>query len=166
MANGSLKINFHRINSERKYFIFLNASSQVFCQCLRLIHCVKRVQTRSFFWSLFSRIRTKYGEILRFWTLHAVILSCDNEILSYVVVLISHIYSLQYFKETLQVKVIYYESSFREASFIEQVKEISKKILMQCRGIPICLKPSRALPSLLSLKLSQALQRRHFAKHL
>ena len=28
-------------------------------------HCVKRVQIRSFFWSVFSRIRTEYGEILR-----------------------------------------------------------------------------------------------------
>ena len=26
-------------------------------------HCVKSVQIRSFFWSLFSRIRTDYGEI-------------------------------------------------------------------------------------------------------
>ena len=26
-------------------------------------HCVKSVQTRSFFWSVFSRIRTEYGEI-------------------------------------------------------------------------------------------------------
>ena len=28
-------------------------------------HCVKSVQIRSFFWSLFSHIRTEYGEILR-----------------------------------------------------------------------------------------------------
>ena len=26
-------------------------------------HCVKSVQTRGFFWSVFSRIRTEYGEI-------------------------------------------------------------------------------------------------------
>ena len=26
-------------------------------------HCVKSVQIRSFFWSMFSRIRTEYGEI-------------------------------------------------------------------------------------------------------
>ena len=26
-------------------------------------HCVKSVQTRVFFWSVFSRIRTEYGEI-------------------------------------------------------------------------------------------------------
>ena len=29
------------------------------------LHCVKCVQIRSFFWSIFSRIRTVYGEILR-----------------------------------------------------------------------------------------------------
>ena len=29
------------------------------------IHCVKRVQIRSFFWSVFSRIRTESGELLR-----------------------------------------------------------------------------------------------------
>ena len=28
-------------------------------------HCVKSVQMRSFFWSVFSRIRTEYGEMLR-----------------------------------------------------------------------------------------------------
>ena len=33
------------------------------------VHCVKSVQIRSFFWSVFSRIRTEYGEILRIWTL-------------------------------------------------------------------------------------------------
>ena len=30
-----------------------------------LRHCVKSVQIRSYFWSVFSRIRTEYGEILR-----------------------------------------------------------------------------------------------------
>ena len=29
----------------------------------RRIHCMKSVQMRSFFWSVFSRIRTEYGEI-------------------------------------------------------------------------------------------------------
>ena len=29
---------------------------------IRLVHCVKNVQIRSFFWSIFSRIRTEYGE--------------------------------------------------------------------------------------------------------
>ena len=28
-------------------------------------HCVKSVQIQSFFWSVFSRIQTDYGEILR-----------------------------------------------------------------------------------------------------
>ena len=28
------------------------------------IHCVKSVQIRNYFWSVFSRIRTEYGEIL------------------------------------------------------------------------------------------------------
>ena len=28
-------------------------------------HCVKSVQIRSFYWSVFSRIRTEYGEIPR-----------------------------------------------------------------------------------------------------
>ena len=28
-------------------------------------HCVKSVQTRSFFWSVFSRIWTEYGDLLR-----------------------------------------------------------------------------------------------------
>ena len=28
-------------------------------------HCVKRVQMRSYFWSVFSCIRTEYGDLLR-----------------------------------------------------------------------------------------------------
>ena len=32
---------------------------------LKLLHCVKSVQIRSFYWSVFSRIRTEHGEILR-----------------------------------------------------------------------------------------------------
>ena len=32
-------------------------------------HCVNCVQIRSFFWSVFSRVRTEYGEILCIWTL-------------------------------------------------------------------------------------------------
>ena len=31
-----------------------------------MMHCVKNVQIRSFFWSVFPRIRTEYGEILRY----------------------------------------------------------------------------------------------------
>ena len=41
---------------------------------IRQRHCVKSVQIRSDFWSVFSRIRTEYGEntdhtLLRIWTL-------------------------------------------------------------------------------------------------
>ena len=44
-------------------------------------HCLKIVQLRSNFWSVFSRVRTEYGvrmrentdqKLLRIWTLHAV----------------------------------------------------------------------------------------------
>ena len=35
------------------------------CYIISSFHCVKSVQTQSFFWSVFSRIRTEYGEILR-----------------------------------------------------------------------------------------------------
>ena len=28
------------------------------------IHCIKSVQIRSFFWSVFSHIRTEYGDLL------------------------------------------------------------------------------------------------------
>ena len=39
-----------------------------------ILHCLKFVQMRSFFWSVFSRIQSKYGKIrnqkkLRIWTL-------------------------------------------------------------------------------------------------
>ena len=34
-----------------------------FSVTLTAIHCVKSIQIRSFFWSVFSRIRTEYGEI-------------------------------------------------------------------------------------------------------
>ena len=33
----------------------------------RVSHCVKSVQLWSFFWSVFSRIQTEYGEILRIY---------------------------------------------------------------------------------------------------
>ena len=35
-------------------------------------HCVKGVQIRSFFWSVFSRIRTEYGKIRSIWTLSRI----------------------------------------------------------------------------------------------
>ena len=59
-------------------------------QFYSVYHCVKSVHIRSFFWSVFSRIRNEYGDIrnispysvrawentdqekLRIWTLHAV----------------------------------------------------------------------------------------------
>ena len=62
---------------------------RIFHICFFIDHCVKSVQIRSFFWSVVSRIRTKYGEIrgispylvqirentdqkkLRIWTLFA-----------------------------------------------------------------------------------------------
>ena len=31
--------------------------------CLKVRHCVKSIQIRSFLWSVFSRIRTEYGEL-------------------------------------------------------------------------------------------------------
>ena len=34
------------------------------CLLKRFFHCVKSVQIRSFFWSVFSRIWTEYGEIM------------------------------------------------------------------------------------------------------
>ena len=36
-----------------------------FCRDANHFHCVKSVQTRSYFWSVFSRIWTEYGEIQR-----------------------------------------------------------------------------------------------------
>ena len=35
-------------------------------QCFLQKHCAKSVQIRSYFWSIFSRSRTEYGEIGRF----------------------------------------------------------------------------------------------------
>ena len=32
---------------------------------IRIFHCVKSVQIRSYFWSVFSFIRTEYGDLLR-----------------------------------------------------------------------------------------------------
>ena len=38
------------------------------------IHCLKSLQIRSYIWSVFSRIRTEYGEILRIRTEYGEIL--------------------------------------------------------------------------------------------
>ena len=35
-----------------------------FIQIISTIHCLESVQIRSYFWSVFSRIRTEYGETL------------------------------------------------------------------------------------------------------
>ena len=56
---------------ERKYFWHASISfwNKQFLTttktCLFLLHCVKCVQIQSIFWSVFSRIRTEYGDILR-----------------------------------------------------------------------------------------------------
>ena len=63
MPSGSSSI-------ERKYFwhasiSFWNKQFLITTKtCLFLLHCVKCVQIRSIFWSVFSRIRTEYGDIL------------------------------------------------------------------------------------------------------
>ena len=44
--------------------ILLNHHSFMNFIICRYLHSVKKVQIRSFFWSVFSRIRTEYGEIL------------------------------------------------------------------------------------------------------
>ena len=40
-------------------------------------HCVKSVQIRVFFWSVFSRIRTEYGDLLRKFVLRNSVLRSD-----------------------------------------------------------------------------------------
>ena len=52
------------------WFVYFWTCSAAF-SCIKIIsslqgkHCVKSVQIRSFFWSVFSCIRTKYGDLLR-----------------------------------------------------------------------------------------------------
>ena len=41
-----------------RIFLFTNTRQAIFC---RGVHCVKSVQIRNFFWSVFSRIRTECG---------------------------------------------------------------------------------------------------------
>ena len=36
---------------------------KIFNVCLIILHCVKSIQMWSFFWSVFSRIRTEYGDL-------------------------------------------------------------------------------------------------------
>ena len=47
-----------------KLFNRLLKQKWLFGNVINYPHCVKIVQIRSFFWSVFSRIRTEYGEIL------------------------------------------------------------------------------------------------------
>ena len=63
------------------------------CEILKALileyHCMKSVQIRSFFWSVFSRIRTEYGEIRentdqkkpRIWTLFTQWYVCERLLL-------------------------------------------------------------------------------------
>ena len=48
-----------------KLFNRLFRQKWLFGNVINYPHCVKIVQIRSFFWFVFSRIRTEYGEILR-----------------------------------------------------------------------------------------------------
>ena len=48
-----------------KLFNRLFKQKWLFGNVINYPHCVKIVQIRSFFWFVFSRIRTEYGEILR-----------------------------------------------------------------------------------------------------
>ena len=61
----SLSLKCYRnVSFYSKYFMWNNLQANQY-----YTHCVKSVQIRSNFWSVFSGIRTEYGEILRIWTL-------------------------------------------------------------------------------------------------
>ena len=66
--HGKLQTVFAAITSSRYYHTFI-CIGLFFCLAilymlvLEGIHYVKCVQIRSYFWSVFSRIRTEYGEI-------------------------------------------------------------------------------------------------------
>ena len=68
-----LLVKILRYHSKIRFFIKLEVSLKrwkfwkilKFQRALIFLHCVKSAQIRSFFWSVFSRIRTEYGEILR-----------------------------------------------------------------------------------------------------
>ena len=64
LRQGLLKMN------GSSYFFLLTISkiNSVNAQIYSQWHCLECVQTRSFFWSVFPRIRTEYGEILRIYT--------------------------------------------------------------------------------------------------
>ena len=61
MGLNDVKIS---ILTNLKLFNRLLKQKWLFGNVINYPHCVKIVQIRSFFWSVFSRIRTEYGEIL------------------------------------------------------------------------------------------------------
>ena len=63
--NALFPQSFHKIFTQRnlvKFRYFMQWEKQM---TMRFQHCVKSVQIRSFFWSVFSCIRTEYGDLLR-----------------------------------------------------------------------------------------------------
>ena len=64
-------LGFNTANFTSVYFFFntvlgqANSDNQrnLFKNCTRNLHCVKSVQIWSFFWSVFSCIRTEYGDL-------------------------------------------------------------------------------------------------------
>ena len=64
-------LGFNTANFASVYFFFnivigeANSDNQrnLFKNCTGNLHCVKSVQIRSFFWSVFSCIRTEYGDL-------------------------------------------------------------------------------------------------------
>ena len=61
------RLNFSRKNSFRSLQVFLNETLWIKLHETLVFHCVKSVQMRSFFCSVFSGIRTEYGEIRSIW---------------------------------------------------------------------------------------------------
>ena len=59
---NTLKYMPQDINMEKKRMKAKTKSQFLLVSCLAL-HCVKSVQIRIFFWSLFSCIRTEYGDL-------------------------------------------------------------------------------------------------------
>ena len=60
-----MRENVDQNNSEYEHFL-RNGNLAWFYVCIIKVastHCVKSIQIWSFFWSIFSRIRTEYGEI-------------------------------------------------------------------------------------------------------
>ena len=65
---NKIKVEHVLNHSWRRFLWGLFGPKGIFVSILIFIwryHCVKSVQIRSFFWSVFSNIRTEYGEMLR-----------------------------------------------------------------------------------------------------